>query len=419
MHDHLIHEIVVVGAGLTGVMTAIALSHCGYGSPSAPAITLIDRTSQTSAGTKTTPQDQRTTTIHAAGKAMLDALGVWHLVANNATPIYRIKVASDQPHHGRPNRWHRPEFQLDWHDNGAPMAFVVSNQDLIEALQDRLALRPIIQVAGDEVVGFSSVDDHAQLQFNHRPDLMCQLVVACDGANSKMRNYASIRTLSEPHRQTAIIANLICERAHENTAFQRFLPGGPIALMPHGEQSVSLVWTLPKDEATRILALEEDSFTSLVVSSFGETLGGLKLDGPRLSWPLKPTITRKMTSNNLILAGDSGHAIHPLAGQGYNLALGDAAVLADCLANAYRRGLNPGHRSIRSEYSARRRLEVATMTAITSGLNQIMSFQPTIAKIAGVGMGLVNHSPMKTLLKKTAMGGQLTQATLLQGQLPE
>ena len=419
MHDHLIHEIVVVGAGLTGVMTAIALSHCGYGSPSAPAITLVDRTSQTSAGTKTTPRDQRTTTIHAAGKAMLDALGVWHLVANNATPIYRIKVASGQPHHGRPNRWHRPEFQLDWHDNGAAMAFVVSNQDLMEALQDSLTLRPIIQVAGDEVVGFSSVDDHAQLQFNHRPDLMCQLVVACDGANSKMRNYASIRTLSEPHRQTAIIANLICERAHENTAFQRFLPGGPIALMPHGEQSVSLVWTLPKDEATRILALEEDSFTSLVVSSFGETLGGLKLDGPRLSWPLKPTITRKMTSNNLILAGDSGHAIHPLAGQGYNLALGDAAVLADCLANAYRRGLNPGHRSIRSEYSARRRLEVATMTAITSGLNQIMSFQPTIAKIAGVGMGLVNHSPMKTLLKKSAMGGQLTQATLLQGQLPE
>ena len=277
------------------------------------------------------------------------------------------------------------------------MAFVVSNQDLIEALHARLALRPIIPVAGDEVIGFSSVDDYAQLQFNHRPDLMCQLVVACDGANSKMRNYASIRTLSEPHRQTAIIANLICERAHENTAFQRFLPGGPIALMPHGEQSVSLVWTLPKDEATRILALEEDSFTSLVVSSFGETLGGLKLDGPRLSWPLKPTITRKMTSNNLILAGDSGHAIHPLAGQGYNLALGDAAVLADCLANAYRRGLNPGHRSIRSEYSARRRLEVATMTAITSGLNQIMSFQPTIAKIAGVGMGLVNHSPKKTL----------------------
>ncbi len=419
MRNQQIHEIVVVGAGLTGVMTALALSYCGYGSPSAPAITLIDRTDQTSARAKTAARDHRTTTIHAAGMAMLDALGVWPLVANNATPIFRIKVASGKPHHSRLSRRHRPDFPLDWHDNGTPMAFVVGNQDLIEALQDRLALRPIIQVAGNEVIGFSSIDNYAQLQFDHRPDLMCQLVVACDGANSKMRDFASIRTLIEPHRQTAIIANLICERTHENTAFQRFLPGGPIALMPYGAQRVSLVWTLPKDEATRILALEEDSFTSLVVASFGETLGGLKLDGPRLGWPLKPTITQKMTSRNLVLAGDSGHAIHPLAGQGYNLALGDAAVLADCLANAYRRGLNAGHRSIRSEYSSRRRLEVATMTAITSGLNQIMSFQPTIAKIAGVGMGIVNQSPVKTLLKKGAMGGQLAQASLLQGQLPE
>ena len=248
---------------------------------------------------------------------------------------------------------------------------------------------------------------------------MCQLVVACDGANSKMRDFASIRTFGEPHRQTAIVANLTSELAHRNTAFQRFLPKGPIALMPHGVQRLSLVWTLPKNEAAKILTLDEDSFSRLVVTSFGTTLGELKLNGPRLSWPIKPVISRKMTSPHLILAGDAGHAIHPLAGQGFNLALGDAAVLADCLANAYGRGLNAGHSSVLREYAARRRLEVTTMTAITSGLNQLMSFQPTIAKVAGVGMGLINHSPLKTLLKKTAMGGLLARASLLEGHLPE
>ena len=262
-------------------------------------------------------------------------------------------------------------------------------------------------------------NDFARLQFECRPDLECQLVVACDGANSKLRNYASIRAYKEPHRQTAIVANLTSERAHENTAFQRFLPGGPIALMPHGARRLSLVWSLPKDEASRILALDENKFADLILSTFGETFGVLKLDGPRLSWPLKPTITPRMTSHNLVLAGDASHAIHPLAGQGYNLALGDAAVLADCLAHANQRGLNAGHQSIRSDYNARRRLEVTAMTAITSGLNQLMSFQPKMAKIAGAGMGLVNRSPLKALFQKSAMGGQLTRANLLEGRLPE
>ena len=419
MRDHQIQQIVVVGAGLSGVMTALALSHCGYGSPSAPAITLIDRVNQTNAKAKTAARDHRTTTVHAAGKAMLGALGVWPLIAKKATPISRIKVANGQPHCDRLNQRQQSEFLLDWQSDETPMAYVVSNQDLLDALYGRLAVRPIIQIAGHQVTDFDPGNDFTRLQFERRPDLSCQLVVACDGANSKLRDYASIRTFGEPHRQTAIVANLISEKAHQNTAFQRFLPGGPIALMPHGERRVSLVWSLPKDEASRILAVDDDEFANLVLIAFGDTLGGFKLDGPRLSWPLKPTITPKMTSHNLVLAGDASHAIHPLAGQGYNLALGDAAVLADCLAHANQRGLNAGHRSIRSEYSTRRRLEVTAMTVMTSGLNQLMSFQPTMAKIAGVGMGLVNHSPLKLLFQRSAMGGQLTRANLLQGRLPE
>ena len=419
MCDHHIQQVAVVGAGLTGVMTALALSHCGYGSPSAPAVTLIDRSDQTGAKTKAAIRDHRTTTIHAAGMAMLDVLGVWPLIAKTAAPISRIKVAHGQPYRDRLNQRRRSEFSLNWHSVETPMAYVVSNQDLVDALYHRLALRPILQVTGHEVTGFDPGNEFARLRFECRPDLKCQLVVACDGANSKLRDYASIRAFTEPHRQTAIIANLTSERAHENTAFQRFLPGGPIALMPHGERRLSLVWSLPKDEASKILGLDEDEFAGLVLASFGNTLGGLKLDGPRLSWPLKPTITRKMTSHNLILAGDASRAIHPLAGQGYNLALGDAAVLADCLARANQRGLNASHRSIRSEYIVRRQLEVATMAALTSGLNQLMSFQPTMAKIAGAGMDFVNRSPLKALFQKSAMGGKLTRANLLEGRLPE
>ena len=430
MTDQKHYEVIVVGGGLTGVMMALALSYSGYGSATAPAIALVDRApaklkstnSETAslkmAATITPNGDHRTTTIHAAGKTMLETLGVWSLIGGMATPITRIKIANGAPRQGGFARRQRPEFSLDWHDDDQPMAYVVANDRLLDALYAVMATRPIAHITDAEVTNFDGAGDLARLQFANRPDLTCQLVVACDGAKSKLRDHAGIRSFAEPHRQTAIVANLTLERDHANIAYQRFLPSGPLALMPHGPFRASLVWTLPKAEADRFLALDETDFASVILAAFGETLGGLQLDGPRLGWPLKPTFSRKMTGPHLILAGDASHAIHPLAGQGYNLALGDAAVLADCLARANARGLGAGHRSVETDYLAGRKLEVTTMTAITSGLNQLMSFQPAIAKVTGAGMGLINASPVKSFFQKSAMGGHLARANLLEGRLP-
>ena len=410
------YEIIVVGGGLTGVMMAIALSHGGYGTANMPAIALIDRAHQ--GRTKTASPDLRTTTIHAAGKAMFEALGVWQYLAEHATPITRIKIANGLPSTVGLARRRRPEFTLDWHHAHQPMAYVVGNEQLLYALYRVMETRPITPIYNAEVSNFDGAGDLARLQFANRPELTAQLVVACDGVASKLRDYAGIRTFAEAHRQSAIVANVTLERGHGDTAYQRFLPTGPLALMPYGPHRASLVWTLPKEQASRILAVDETEFASLLLAAFGDALGGLQLDSARLCWPLRPTITRQMTSNHLVLAGDASHAIHPLAGQGYNLALGDAAVLADCLARASSRGLSAAHRSVESDYLAGRKLEVTAMAAMTSGLNQLMSFQPALAKVAGAGMGLVNNSPVKTLFQKSAMGGHLARANLLEGRLP-
>ena len=424
------YEVIVVGGGLTGVMMALALSYGGYGSAATPAIALVDRApahpklvgtktadSSSSAG-KTPSGDHRTTTIHAAGKTMLEKLGVWPLIGDMTTPIIQIKIANGAPRQGGLARRQRPEFSLNWHDSDQPMAYVVANDRLLDALYTVMATRPIAHITNAEVKGFDGTSDLARLQFANQPDLTCQLVVACDGAKSKLRDFAGIRSLAEPHRQTAIVANLTLERDHANIAYQRFLPSGPLALMPHGPFQASLVWTLPKAEADHFMALDEANFANVLLATFGKTLGELQLDGSRLGWPLEPTISRKMTGPHLILAGDASHAIHPLAGQGYNLALGDAAVLADCLTRASARGLGAGHRSVETDYLAGRKLEVTAMTAMTSGLNQLMSFQPAIAKVTGVGMGLVNASPVKSFFQKSAMGGHLARANLLEGRLP-
>jgi len=424
------YEVIVVGGGLTGVMMALALSYGGYGSAAAPAIALVDRApahpksvntktaDSASSASKTPSGDHRTTTINAAGKIMLETLGVWPLIGDMATPITHIKIANGAPLQGGLARRQRPEFSLDWHDSDQPMAYVVANGRLLDALYTVMVTRPIIHIADAEVKSFDGASDLARLQFANRPDLTCQLVVACDGTKSKLRDFAGIRSLAEPHRQTAIVANLTLERDHANIAYQRFLPSGPLALMPHGPFRASLVWTLPKAEANHFLTLDEADFANEILAAFGETLGGLQLDGPRLGWPLKPTISHKMTGPHLVLSGDASHSIHPLAGQGYNLALGDAAVLADCLARASARGLGADHRSVETDYLAGRKLEVTAMTAMTSGLNQLMSIQPVIAKVAGAGMGLVNASPVKSFFQKSAMGGHLARANLLEGRLP-
>jgi 2-octaprenyl-6-methoxyphenol hydroxylase len=141
--------------------------------------------------------------------------------------------------------------------------------------------------------------------------------------------------------------------------------------------------------------------------------------GKRFGWPLQPTWMPKLGTDHLLFSGDAGHHIHPLAGQGYNLALADAATLADCIVQAHRRGLTAGHASVRQAYQRRRQVEVAAMTAVTSSLNAMMSYGPNgLARLAGIGMGIINASPAKNLFQSIARGGVLARANLLDGQLP-
>ena len=420
MSDRQHYEIAVVGGGLSGMMMAIALSYAAPGDADDPAIVLIDRD-----GSQRRPKrDIRTTTIHAAGKTMLETLGVWAHLEAEPTPITSIKIADGVlPKQGLARR-RQNAFRMDWQVAETPMAFVVSNDDLLAALQNVLARRHVHHVTDAEVTGLTRPGDGAGgslawLQFANRDDLACHLVVACDGAHSQIRQAASLPRRAATHRQTAIVANLTVERDHANTAFQRFLPTGPLALMPHGTRQVSLVWTLPRNEAEALQDIDDDAFSAAVRDGFGDHLGDMRLDGPRLSWPLVPAVMPRLTAPNLVLAGDAGHVIHPLAGQGYNLALGDAAVLADSIAAAAARGLAPGHRSVLADYETGRRLEVRAMSAMTSGLNEVMSFHPRLARLAGTGMQLINASPVKDLLQTAARGGRLTTANLLQGRLPE
>ena len=182
---------------------------------------------------------------------------------------------------------------------------------------------------------------------------------------------------------------------------------------------MSLVWTLSKQEALQYQACDVFAFNKACTKAFGDELGFLTLQSDRLVWPLQPTFIANPTADNLILAGDAAHVIHPLAGQGYNLALGDAAVLLDILCDTFARGLPAGHLSVLTDYRQKRRLEVGAMSLTTTGLNALFSTMPTgVAKIAGLGMSLLNRSPAKSAFSTIARGGTLAPANLFAGRLP-
>ena len=424
-------DIAIIGGGLTGMMMARALSLTGAD------ICLVDRSSSQPADTQS--PDERTTTIHAAGMRMLRTLGIGDQLRQTATPIMRIAVAEGAPLTGLAAR-RRPNSDLTWQATDEPMAYVVGNADLQAALSSILSSNPAASEASRQDIAADRnnavhVMKRASLAAMNRAAgrmildidtgegmtsrLDAKLVVACDGAGSPAAQLADLPAREERKFQTAIVSVLRIDRPHENTAFQRFLPGGPFALMPMTGQRLSLVWTLPETQAEMLMAADAPAFEAACLEAFGQSHGYLHLDGARLAWPLRPSVRKRIAAPGIVLAGDAAHAIHPIAGQGYNLALGDAAVLADCLALALGRGLTPDHPSVWQEYEAGRRAERLAMSAATSGINQLFARSPTmVRRMAGAGFAMLDRSSLKDLFSDVASGGKLASAALLEGRYP-
>ena len=408
--------IAVIGGGLTGLMTAAALSHTG------PRIHLIDRAEADAAH-----PDERTTTINAAGARMLAALGVWDRLKTPPAPVTQIAVAEGPAPTGLAAR-RRADSDLSWQSGDAPMGYVVANAALQSALRETLATTAVIEPRGCAVTGWSAGDTVSSLGLaesaGHEETMDVSLVVACDGARSMMAELAGLGRREERQSQTAIVTTLRTERPHEGTAFQRFLSTGPFALMPGpgdaGGYEMSLVWTLPNDTAQRLIAADNASFEAACLEAFGPRLGYMALAGDRLAWPLQPAWRRRITAPGLVLAGDAAHSIHPLAGQGYNLALADTAVLADLIVATHRRGLAASHPSLRSAYESARFNERLAMSVATSGLNKLFAAAPPmVRRAAGMGFSILNRLPGKSLFSEIAEGGRLADAALLDGRLPD
>jgi 2-octaprenyl-6-methoxyphenol hydroxylase len=245
-----------------------------------------------------------------------------------------------------------------------------------------------------------------------------RLLVAADGAHSRVRACAGIASTHWAYRQSAIVTTVAHERPHHGRAEEHFLPAGPFAILPLKGLRSSIVWTEEAGEAQRIVALPDDAFHAELEARFGLHLGEIEAVGPRRAFPISLAIARAFVADRVALIGDAAHVIHPIAGQGLNLGLRDAAALAECITDAARLGLDPGGPDVLSRYQRWRRFDTVAMGITTDGLNRLFSNHSDVLRLVrDIGLGIVDRLPwLKDVFIRQAAGLAGDVPKLLKGE---
>ena len=358
--------------------------------------------------------DPRASAIVAACRRLFEALGVWDAVAADAQPILEMVVTDSKLGDAV-----RPTFLTFGGevDPGEPFAHMVENRRLIDALVTR-AEAVGIQLCALAVSSYDSRPDGIKVTLSDGRDIDASLLVAADGARSKLRERAGIATHGWDYDQSGIVVTVGHERDHHGRAEEHFLPAGPFAILPLKGKKSSLVWTESRTEAARIVGLPKEEFETELETRFGLHLGELKaLDSPR-AFPLGYFVARSFVGERLALIGDAAHVIHPIAGQGLNMGIKDAAALAEVIVVAARLGLDPGQADVLERYQRWRRFDTVAMGVATNSLNMLFSNHSTLLRtVRDIGLGLVDRiPPLKSAFIRQAAGLSGDVPRLLRGE---
>jgi 2-octaprenyl-6-methoxyphenol hydroxylase len=358
--------------------------------------------------------DPRATAIVAACRRLFEAIGVWGDVAEGAQPILDMVVTDSKLEDAT-----RPVF-LTFAGNvepGEPFAHMIENRHLIDALVQRAEAEGI-DLRAVSVTDFTARPDGIDVTFSDGRTAEASLLVAADGARSKLRERAGIATHGWDYDQSGIVVTVGHERDHQGRAEEHFLPAGPFAILPLRGNRSSLVWTEKRGEAARIIGLGDEEFHGELEQRFGLHLGEVKvLDRPR-AFPLGYFVARSFIGERLALIGDAAHVIHPIAGQGLNMGLKDVAALAEVVVDAARLGIDLGQADVLDRYQRWRRFDTMAMGLATNSLNLLFSNQSTLLRtVRDIGLGLVDRAPpLKNLFIRQAAGLSGEVPRLLKGE---
>lgn len=400
------YEVIVVGGGMVGAAAACALAHGGVN------VALLDRINPERQW-QGQPVDVRVSALTRASQNILEALGAWTGMMQRGVCPYREMRVWDT----------RAKGELHFDCSGIEfdaLGHIAENRVTVAALWDVLeTLTSATCITPAKVAELKRVEHGCQLKLEDGRRFDAELVIAADGRESALRDMAGIDVTGWDYGQDGLVATVTTEHSHQATAWQRFLDEGPLAFLPLNNGQCSIVWTLQRESAKRYLALANDDFLEALQQASGGMLGKMLTVGPRAAFPLRFQYANRYVDECFALIGDSAHAMHPLAGQGANAGLLDAAAIAELVVKAKReRRPLSSSRPLR-EYERWRKGDNLLMMAGMDVINKTFGVKmQSFANLRSAGMNLVNDTAMlKHYFNQYAMGLRDDLPKLAAGQI--
>jgi ubiquinone biosynthesis UbiH/UbiF/VisC/COQ6 family hydroxylase len=383
-------QIAVVGAGIVGMAFALAAARRGLG------VTLFAQEFRTAASVRSERFERRVYALSPATRAFLSDLQSWQELDSGLIGVVQdMRVFASESGHGA---IHLSAYEA----REEALAWIVGHDALTDALSAALRLHGGVEVIEGQVTGLS-LGSQAATVFAAHTRFEAELVVGADGINSLVREASGLTSRRSQIGATGIVANFECSLGHQNCAYQWFVEGGVIAMLPLPGNAVSLVWSAPDLLAGELRQLSGEELADRLSVICSPVLGSLTPIGAMAAFPLSRLSVAHSVSDRVALIGDAAHVIHPLAGQGLNLGLDDAHTLADVLeAREFYR--QPGDKKLLRRYERRRAEAVSSMGLATDGLFWLFGGKvPALAGAAGIAMGAVNHlGPLKSRMTRAA-----------------
>lgn len=405
--DKLKSDVIVSGGGMVGLTLGLALAQGGLkvavADPLPPSAMLDAKF------------DGRVSALSYSSVRMFQALGVWPHLQAHTQPIHDILV-TDAQLGGAVSPF---SLHFDHNEIGEPMGAIAENRFIRAALFEAAKIFPNLSlIAPASVTNIEIISGHVSAQLSNGGTVEAPLFAAAEGRESPSRDQLNIGIVSWSYPQMGIVATVEHERPHKGVAYEHFLPSGPFAILPLAGNRSSLVWTEREGLAPGMMKLPEAEFDAEIARRFGDHLGKTKSAGPRWCYPLKFHLARDYVRPRFALVGDAAHGIHPIAGQGLNLGLKDAAALAETVLDAARLGLDIGSGESLSRYARWRRFDSFTLAASTDALNRLFSNDIAPVRMArDVGMGMVDGiGPLRRFFMRHAGGDVGKLPRLLKGE---